>query len=59
MEIRNIDRIKSMDDEELAVFLVEFDECNYCSATGECTFETCEKIGIRCIREWLNKTRWD
>ena len=49
----NADRIRSMDDEELAEFLMDFDECNYCSANGECTFETCEKIGRRCLLEWI------
>lgn len=52
----NADRIRNMDDEELAEFLIDFNECNYCSAEGECTFETCEKIGRKCVLEWLVQT---
>ena len=52
----NAQRIRNMDDEELAEFLIDFNECNYCSAEGECTFETCEKIGRKCVLEWLVQT---
>ena len=55
----NADRIRNMDDEELAEFLIDFNECNYCLADNGCNFETCEKIGKKCVLEWLVQTSED
>ena len=53
----NAQRIRNMDDEELAEFLMDFDTCTYCdnSSADECTYETCQEIGEPCLLEWLKQ----
>lgn len=53
----NADRIRCMSDEELVGFLMNFDTCTHCdnSSADECTYETCEEIGSKCLLEWLKK----
>ena len=53
----NADRIRSMSDEELVGFLMNFDTCTHCdnSSANECTYETCEEIGSKCLLEWLKQ----
>jgi hypothetical protein len=46
-----------MTDEELAEFLHDFDECDYCNRAEEdgCTREDCEAHSVKAIVDWLQK----
>ena len=56
-KITNADRIRSMNDEELAVFLEQFEICNYCeySHNGRCSFENpcVHEFAISISYKWL------
>ncbi len=53
----NADRIRRMTDEELYVFLTDFDPCEHCenAETTLCTDRDCETVGRECLRKWLQK----
>ena len=56
-KITNADRIRTMNDEELAVFLEQFEICNYCeySHNGRCSFENpcVHEFAIAITYKWL------
>lgn len=53
----NGEKIRSMTDEELVTFLMDFDTCTHCenSSVDGCTYETCEEIGRTCLLDWLKQ----
>lgn len=53
----NADRIRSMTDEELAEFLHDFDECDYCDKAecDSCTRDDCDTHSVKSLVAWLQK----
>ena len=53
----NADWIRSMGDEELVEFFMDFDICAHCdnSSARQCMHEDCQDIGAKCLLKWLKQ----